>query len=221
MKSTFLLTLLLVSITSFAQIKKGAYSIGADVLFAGNKTTYTNSNNSDQKNTAILLSFTAGKAIKDNLFVGAGISYLSQNSKSAYTGNASSEQKFNSIGGSLWVRKYYPVLKSFYLFVNGGLSVAGISGENISSAVITQKQSGISMQANLYPGISYQMHKNFFLDASINNLLSLSYSKTKTDNKDNQGATTSTANSSNYALASSIGSGTNPLQIGIRWIIQK
>ena len=220
MKLTLLSSLLFIAFTSSAQIKKGAVSLGVDFNFSGSKST-ASTGNSEAKNTGGFISVSGGKAVQDNLFVGAGLSYGISNNKNIFSGNTMSEQDAHSVGGSVWVRKYYPVLKSFYLFINGGLYASSYSTENKQAAVVATKSNSFNLSAIVYPGISYQMRKNFFLDASINSLANLSYSHGKNETFDSQGNSTGITKSNNYGLSTSIGNSANPLQIGVRWIIQK
>lgn len=221
MKSLLLFSFLFIAFTSGAQIKKGAVSLGVDFSFSGGKSSSNLPNSIEGKNFDGSAGITAGKAIEDNLFIGAGVNYGTSNNKNVLSGNTTSEQKSNLIGGSVWVRKYYPVLKSFYLFVNGGLSVTGSSTESEQASVLVSKYTGFTVSATVYPGISYQMRKNFFLDASVNSLANIFYSHGKSENFDSQGALVNTNKSDTYGVSTSIGNSANPLQIGMRWIIQK
>ena len=221
MKIVLLSILLFISFTSFAQIKQGSIALGGDVSFSGGNYSSSQPNSGSQNNYGGSISLLAGKAVKENLFLGGGVNYAGAKNKSTSSTSEVSEQNSHAYGAFIWTRKYYPVLKSFYLFINGNLGVSFNNYEQKSTGALTQKQTGTTISAAILPGISYQMKKNFFLDAAINNLANVYYSTSKTNFKDNQGNTSSTTKNNNWGFSSSIGNGTNPLQIGMRWIISK
>lgn len=218
MKLTLLSTLLFISFALSAQIKKGSIFIGGDISFSGNKTSAENNTpaNTSTSNNAGILS--AGFAVKDNLIVGVKVLYSSGKSKN---NNPSYNNSTSAAGGGLWLRKYYPLSKAFYLFVDGGINVQGTKSDQEQTPNYNYyKTRGININAVILPGITYQMRKNFFLEASLNNLFSAGYTNNKNEQKDGIGNSYS-YKQSYYGISSSIGSGSNPLQVGVRWIISK
>ena len=105
--------------------------------------------------------------------------------------------------------------KSLYAFVNGSL---GASASKDERNIVNTKTNDFGVAVNLYPGISLQVKKSFYVDASLNNLANISYNHSTTEQKDGLGNTVSYT-SSNYSVSTSLGNGSNPLQLGIRWII--
>lgn len=221
MKIVLLFSLFFISVTSFAQLQQGSITLGGDVSFSGGNSSSSQTNSGSQNNYGGGISLLAGKAIKENLFLGAGVNYSGAKNKYSSSANGVSEQNSHAYGAFIWTRKYYPLLKSFYLFINGNLGVSFSSYEQKSTGALTQKQTGTAINASILPGVSYQLRKNFFLDAAVNNLANVYYSTAKTNFKDSQGNTTSTTKNNSWGFSSSVGNGANPLQIGMRWIISK
>jgi hypothetical protein len=60
MKIVLLSTLLFISITSMAQIKKGSISLGGDVSFSGGKSSSSQPNSGSQDNYGGVISLLAG-----------------------------------------------------------------------------------------------------------------------------------------------------------------
>ncbi len=218
MKLTLLSTLLFISFTSSAQIKKGSIFLGGDISFNGNKTSSQNNTSYNFHSSNIGLSISSGIAIKENLIVGIKLLYSSSKSKDntpSYNVSAS------AAGGGVWLRKYYPLSKAFYLFIDGNINIQGLKTHNEQLSNFNyNKSSGININLGALPGITYQMKKKFFLEASLNNLFNAGYSRNKIEQKDNLGNLYN-YKQSNYGISSSIGNGSNPLQIGARWIISK
>jgi hypothetical protein len=222
MKSTFILSVLfLFSFSLSAQIKKGAIFLGGDLGFSGGSIKpVENTPVLESESTGFNISPVVGKAIKDNLIAGVGLYYSANNLKQTAP-NSVSEDKTNYYGGNVWLRKYYTLSKSFYLFLNSGLNVnVRKKRTEFNQVPNSSKATGFGVSANINPGVAYQMRKNFFLEASLNNLVSLNYVRTRYEAKNGLGLTSSYI-TKNYGISSSIANATNPLQIGMRWIIAK
>jgi hypothetical protein len=206
------------SLTLSAQINKGSLFLGADLSFSGAKVTNeANTYPYFNKSNNISIAVSAGKATKENLLFGVRILYSSGTNQqdTPYYKNTS-----RAAGGGIWARKYYTLSKNFYLFLDGSMNVQGTSAEQTP---IPQngyyKYNGLYASLAVYPGISYQVQKSFFLDLAISNLASLNYSNTKQEWLDSQNKTYS-YNSTSYGISTSVAS-SNPLQIGARWVIAK
>jgi hypothetical protein len=123
MQTKFLLALFIIctTITTVqAQIKKGTVILGGQIGFSSQKTKNDpapppNPYPADFKSTNIMVSPAFGRAIKDNLVIGADIYY----SYVKYGSYQPQEQKINFYGAGFFVRKYNDLGKGFYLFVQG------------------------------------------------------------------------------------------------------
>lgn len=213
------ITLLIISLFTFslsnAQITKGNLFIGGDVYLSIYNTTNPNPNGEFSRSSSFGFSPTIGWVTKENLVVGASIlTYFNYNS---FT-NSDNYNRSNRIGAGIWMRKYLPIGKSFYLFGNGMLSVQTLYNSNY---IIAQpnfyKEKGFNINVNFVPGIAYQVNKRLFLDAALNNLFSLGYERKNTEYQ-NSGSPNINRSTNSFNLSSGIGSGT-PLQVGMRWMI--
>jgi hypothetical protein len=209
-------------ISAAAQISKGSHFLGGDVSFGSsdNKTIDLNNNQSYSKYSSFNFYPSLDWVFKDNMVAGARIllSFYSYNYKQTSSGN---NTKQNNIGASIYVRKYLPLGKSFFLF--GDASLGGQSNYSKQINRATQNYysivKGYSINAMIYPGISYQVNKSLFLDVALNNLVTLGYIRTNADQKvENLPNYKYVKNSFNFS--SSLGFGV-PLQIGMRWMIAK
>lgn len=205
---------ILLSLTLGAQIKKGATMLGIDFAFNGTTIKQENpgstvKNTSSGFNTSLLV----GKAIKDNCFIGASVSYSNLKSKQ---GGTNVEQTTNGFGGSLWTRRYLPIYGPLYAFLNGSLfaNAASNKANNSTSAKVNTLNMGVSV----YPGMSIQLKKSFYVDAALTNLANIYYNRSKVEQPDGSGGAVKTT-STDYGVSTSLGNDTNPLQLGIRWII--
>lgn len=216
MKKTLTLFILFISISFFlsAQIKKGSTLLGVDLGFNGSnfKQEYA-SNEIKNSSTGFNVALLYGKAIKDNLFAGGSVSFSSSSFKQ---GNPQTTNTQKNYGASVWTRKYFPVYGPLYAFVNGSL-YANV-GNNESPNNNPSKTKSFGLGVGIYPGISFQLKKSFYLDASLNNLATIYYNRTSGEQTDFTGATVKQTSSS-YGISTSLGNNSNPLQLGIRWII--
>lgn len=217
MKINLLLLTILLSVVAKAQITPGSVFIGGDLQLGG--SSYKNTSGtaeSENKHKNFYISPVLGYAVKENTIVGGRLiaSFL----KNSYTGQYSSD-KGRSFGAGFFVRKYLPLGKAFYLF--GDASLNGQYNSREQENEVTQSYSdenGFNVALSLYPGIAYQVKKSLFLEASLNNLVSINYGHNKIEQR--SGTTITTIKNNTYQLSSSVGN-SNPLQVGIRWVIPK
>ncbi len=156
-----------------------------------------------------------GWVTTDNLVVGATI--LTNFSSSNYP-NSVNYIYSSTTGAGFYMRKYLPVGKSFYLFGNGQLSVVSLYNKNSTpQQPFYYKEKGYAVNVTVVPGIAYQINNCLFLEAALNNLLSLEYTRTNRQYQ-NSGNSNTSLISNSFGLSTGLGSVT-PLQIGMRWMI--
>ena len=227
MRHTILPALLLICFATTAQINKGSVLVGGDIIYLSNSYQAENvlaNSELKSRSSSFLISPMIGFAVKDNLLFGFGFGYSNNTTKNKSITDQERivKTKTNNYSLSVWGRKFYPISKSFYFFLQGGLT-GGIGRRNDKNDPVNFNnitENSFKIGVNAYPGISYQLRKNFILDAALNNLLSLNYEQRKTDEKITNAVTNSRTNTS-FNLSSSIANGSNPLKIGVRWIIPK
>jgi len=155
-----------------AQIKKGAIFLGGQIGFSTNKTNneQTSPVNPpyDTKSTNFAFSPVFGKAVKDNLIVGADIKYVNNKYQTDYP----QDQKTNSYGLGFFVRKYKDLGKGFYLFgqARAGASYNTQKYYNTVTTVANSLTKGYTIQLAIYPGIAYSVSSRLQLEAGFDNL---------------------------------------------------
>jgi hypothetical protein len=159
-----------------AQIKKGAFFLGGQLGFSTQNTKNDQSITFQSKNNVINFSPSFGKAIRENLVVGADVNF-------GYNKNETNNNTQKTIiwGIGFFARKYKELGKGFYLF---GQSRAGV---NFYTQDIYDKQqaanntegNGYTIQLAVYPGVSYSVSSKLQLEAGFNNLVYVQYDHTK------------------------------------------
>ena len=167
MKQKFLLSILFACtlvISTNAQINKGSVWLGGNLSYGQSKTD--NDIDPDYKTHSFSIAPGIGKAVKDNLIVGMRINY--QYSKSTTGTNYSDESQY---GGSIFVRRYLPVISRLYVFGEGSVGANHFrsSGSKGGGFVIA-----------LTPGVSVGINKKLHLETGFNSLFSTYYMKRKT-----------------------------------------
>lgn len=181
MKQKFILSLFFVCTlltTSYAQINKGAIWLGSNISYSQNKD-YPDQQPVERKTRSLIVTPAFGLAIKDNLVVGIFGKYTDTN-KDNDEGYDNQNEK--SYGGGLFVRRYVPVFKRFYIFGEGRIGYFAFkeylkwSGTGVSSS---NSKKGWETSLNISPGISYGITKNVQLEAGFVSLFEATYRSSK------------------------------------------
>ena len=198
---------------SFSQINKGSVLLGGGI--SGN--TFKNNDGPTQtKNSWFSLAPSIGFAVKENRVIGINLSY--SHNKYAYYSPPVKYRTTNGYVGGAFYRSYFPLAKKFYLLGEGNAFVkfSKQEDEQITDIKFTRKQTDVGI--NLYPGVVYAVSKRFHLEASINNLLNVSYSKTA--DKTVSPTLTSEMKGSGINFSANV-SNASPLTIGFRFVLGK
>lgn len=218
MKKITLLSLaviLFASITN-AQITKGSTYLGGSV--GGGSSRIEDSNfPAEGKSSGFSINPAMGVAIKNNLIAGINLDYTHGKDENF---NGNQDNKRNGYGGGVFLRKYYPLSKLFYVFgeTNVGyfyqkrqyLQTPGYSYTGVN------KQNSVSL--SLFPGLAIHVIKSFYLETAFSNLLQIGYaiSNSTTDYL----GTATTRKQKDFSIQSSLTNGSY-LNIGVRFIIPK
>ena len=195
-----LLTIIFISFTVHAQITKGS-------VFMGGSLTYDHS--STDIKPALFISPAIGKVISENTVAGLLFNYNS--------GTPYSNYSFDTYGGGFFARRYKPLGKNFYLFGQGQLIyklLKQISSVDINN-IQTTKQSMYTL--GFFPGISYGISRKFYVEATLSNLVVLSYSKINTEYALING-TTNKSSQSNF-MFSTYSYSNMPLSLGFHFLL--
>lgn len=195
----------LLSLSASAQLTKGHKLLGGSI--SGYTNTIENSNGGDFKHRAISVTPSLGFFVADNKMVGAqlGYSYLNYN---GIKGNA------YTVGG--FYRQYLPLNQKFYFYGEAALNLSTGKDDQSTDAQGIRDVRRQSIAAYVTPGIAFAATRRFMIEATVNNLVGVSYQRTKTQY--NGSNTTDKGNS--FSLSSNVVSNT-PVSVGFRFLLGK
>ncbi|MCC7400132.1 MAG: hypothetical protein IT214_01495 [Chitinophagaceae bacterium] len=208
---SFIVTALF-SMSSVAQIKKGAIFLGGDIGGSTQKTTYSSSANVN-KQSGFYISPVLGKVIEDNLVFGINASVNIFNTKLTGTNN---ENKQRSYGAGIFIRKYRPVGKSgFSIFAQENLGYSYYKSEvnPLTPGFNSDIRNTISISVS--PGISYTLTQRLQLEAGLANILSLNY---LTEKQNTGGIFPASSKSNGFSINGSL-NGFSSVYVGFRYLL--
>jgi hypothetical protein len=219
MKKTFALLLLIVcSIVSAAQIKKGAILLGGQLGVYNSSIDYTSSTPpntpQNQKNKGANFGIVIGTAIKDNVVVGinTGYGYYKNENTVGITSFTSNTDQYNF---GVFYRQYKSLGRNFYFLGEAGVGYIGSKQTDKNTPVVndvTRKSSGVQLYVN--PGVAYQVSKKLQLEILVPNIVSAGYSKNKTTSQVNN------STQDNFYINTNLnGPPLNNLAVGFRFIL--
>ncbi|OQP64974.1 hypothetical protein A3860_19700 [Niastella vici] len=165
--------------TAHAQINKGAVLTGTSIGYSQSKG---NISSSDLKSKSFAVSPAVGIAIKENLVAGIRFDYLKNTQKNVYGSNNTYDDEAKNYGGSLFIRRYVPLISRLYVFGEGSASYTNARETNTQAYYTStneRKIKGWSTGLHITPGISYGVCKKFLVEFGYNSLLNASYGKIK------------------------------------------
>lgn len=165
---------------SYAQINKGTVWIGSNFSYARDKAKPDQYLLSGESRTvSILPSF--GVAIKENMVLGIFGTYTNTFREQQLTSYYSKRDE-KTYGGGLFVRRYVPVFKRFYLYGEGRLgynkSELKENWANTSTSG-NSKLKGWETGLTFTPGIAYGITRSILLEAGVAALFDARYKKTE------------------------------------------
>jgi hypothetical protein len=196
-----------------AQFNKGSLLLGADLSFSTQNFT---SGTAESEGNGFGISPIIAVATKQNTFWGGSLNY--SHSKSI-SGNPINDQKSNNYGGGVFVRKYKPVVGKVYAFVQAGVFAGSAKSKSSSGADFRSELKTFGTSLNVTPGVSVAVSKKIYLEAGFSNIASINYQHSKGTNYNFGSA--SQFESNNFSFSSSLGSFSNNLYFGFRFIIPK
>jgi hypothetical protein len=213
MKKFTLLALLIIAgcITVQAQIKKGSKLLGGGISFGFTESGIT-PNETEYKTFSINPSI--GFVTKDNQAVGFNLFF--SRATTVVSGHPQSDVKMNGYGGGVFLRRYLPLGKDFYLFGEGQANFSYAQTEQYPSPDVHSKQMQYSGSIVFYPGITYSIKNRIHLEAGLNNLLNFTYSRT--ENKVTTPLTENLSTTSGFNLSANV-SNNSPFSIGFRFVL--
>jgi hypothetical protein len=222
MKKLYCLLLALTAcIFARAQVSKGSFVLGGNLLYDNQKDNITGGqtgSGSTFKSNQLTVNPSIGKAIRDNLVLGLDIAYMHGNSTSNANGTTSTPSDGFTLG--VFIRRYKFLGSGFALFgqaeIGGGYSHAHAINApgNMPAADVTNVGSGY---LTFYPGIAYALNRHWQIETGLANFLSISYYHSReTTSNTNQPDQIDTRH--DFNLTSGL-SGNDFFTVGVRYII--
>lgn len=166
--------------TSYAQINKGTVWIGSNFSYDHDKLKPDQSTiDREMRTVSILPSF--GVAIKENLVLGIFGNYT--NARRELHSDYYSKTDEKTYGGGLFVRRYIPVFKRFYMYGEGRLGYNKSESEEnwaYGSSYGSNKLKGWETGLTFTPGIAYGVTRTILLEAGFASLFNARYKSTET-----------------------------------------
>jgi hypothetical protein len=211
-------TLLVITTATQAQITKGSFFIGGSISAGAEKTTSTFGNSHALRFLQVSPVF--GKAIRDNLVLGGGVSFYTNN-----YGNIENDSR-STFGANIFLRKYKTLGKGFYLFGEAALNLGytpysmGFFNPTTNTFYTTETRR-YSISADFSAGIAYQLSKRVQVELSLPLLAGVGFSQERY--RSGLGSPTPyTTRKNNLYLNSNLGnSPLNNLSLGIRVFLGK
>ena len=161
---------------SRAQITKGSLLLGGNLSFSSQKETLPQGSPYTPQSSLVMINPTIGKAIKDNLVAGFGLSWEhAQSNLDDGLGNIN-KIKTDIYGLQFFLREYTPLSSRFLFFVQEGLG--GNIYTNGAADTTTVNQYVVSLGLN--PGIAYMASRKVQLEITFQDLFSVDYVHDKT-----------------------------------------
>jgi hypothetical protein len=217
MKNVFYTAILMLFVASSAsaQISKGKVLLGGNVGFTQYKNETTNTTGYNYPSQTFLnISPSIGKVIRENLVLGVQAGIRTQKAKYLPQNTVSKNKYYD---GGLFLRRYVPLLKSFYFFGHSAANFSAQKGSESYQDQMRSKTKGWSTSVSLYPGLAYAITRKFYVEAALNNLLVASYGRSETELKDPTSGSDFYKTSS-FAISTSLGSNAG-FAIGFRFLL--
>lgn len=213
-----ILASIFIASTASAQVSKGSVLLGGNLSFSTVKSEEGGGVRTPNLNLNLFPSI--GKAIRENLIAGFGLHY--NRYRNGYKDNAM--EKANRYGADVFLRKYYPLGKNFYLFGQGGLRYSYYKRTSYSYVSINpltkQKDTNedYNVGINAYPGISYAVSKKIQLEFGLNELIYINYTKYKHKTEQDNGQITNYDPSNEFSIGTNL-SNSSCVNVGIRILL--
>lgn len=225
MKTTLLLSSMLLSTVTFAQFSKGNHLFSGGIGLNSSADKITGTNNTDlRKGSGVSLSL-SGSTFSSNL-VRNTIGFYVTHSVAKNNLNNPAIQTVNSglnYGLSFSRAKLLPITKSLYLnfpfTVSAGLSH---TSSEMSFGNSENRTNGFAASAGISAGLFYQLNKRWVLTLSLPDLVSAGYNTSKSKAYVNGVLQSQSFRSSSFGFNSGIGTrALGDLSVGFGYIIPR
>jgi hypothetical protein len=213
MKKIFLTTgILFIGLVVSAQIEKGSKLIGGSLGFFSNKSqTITQF---EQSSNSWSISPQFGWAPEKNKLIVFAIGFSGSNTVQNQDLKTRNSNPFVGV----FYRQYYNLHARWLFYVNTQLLVSFNNQQTKNGTIITGKANGYNISAGLAPGITYRAGKSIWLEATLSNILNLSYGHSNAKNYDQAGVFVTEYNQNQFSANANIPDA-SALNIGVKWIL--
>lgn len=199
-----------------AQVEKGSIFTGGSVGFGSSKNDDLTGNISKSSNWSLVPQL--GKAIAVNKIVGIQLQASASSIRSLNMQAVFQKTKQDNFGLGIFYRQYFPLHEKWMLF--GQATLSGTRGKvnNYFNDKLVSDSRSWSAIIGVTPGISFRVGKKVYLEAILNDLLTVNYTLQKSNNRDAFGTVTNRSKQSSIYGGANTG-GFNSIAVGLRWII--
>lgn len=217
------IVLSLSTLVTNAQFETGQKVLGGNMGFSLNKGENLNNLYLTYVYTNLSVSPSFSWFNKPNRLVGVGLSYGYYNYKETIN-NQTTDAKVNSIGLNIFSQRFLTLTQKLFFTLYTGASASysfGKRNNTVNNSYYPANTNSYSVSVNFAPGISYRLTQRLLFDASLSNLIYLSYFHNETKYKNvNAPSTNSTQNSFNLSSSLSSSSLAN-VGLGFRWLLKR
>ena len=208
-----------------AQFEKGQKLLGGNVAFSSGKSENYFGNNFNNKQVYAGFSPSVAWFTKPNQLSGVGLFYSYQKSNSTSNNNSTSPTGYHThyIGINVFSQRFYSLATKLYFTIYAGGLVTYNFGKSTYFYNGTQdvKNRGYSISGGLTPGLSYRLTPRLLFDASLNNFLSIGYTRMSADAAPNLPSSGKSYSNNFYISSSLSNTSVGNVGIGFRWLLKK
>ena len=181
-----MLLLFFVFVTGHAQMKKGSVLLGGQLSYFSREYKHDDNQRAEISRNGTL-GISAGKAFRENNFVGLEINYTIYRDISSYNGSDSVRTKGYILPIGVFIRSYKKLAGNFYIFgQTGGGVIIGNQTYSYKSPTGEVKTTQKGAYISLTPGVAYQVLKKMQVEITIPGIINTQYIITKRDSRDPQ-----------------------------------
>lgn len=173
---TLLFSVIVLSLTTSAQIAKGSTLLGGQLSYSHSNIDYLPIQEA-QKNNDATFDISVGRAFSENSIFGLNVGSSSSLRTNIYNGATYVRTRNSYYNVGVFFRQYKSLARDFYFFADLGAGYIGWSqSDKDADGVEVRRVRSSGGQVSLTPGISYKLFKKFHLELLIPNIIAAQYS---------------------------------------------
>ncbi len=204
--------------TANAQINQGSVFLGGSGYYNSNTVKEGSRLGNNIKDEGTGINIQVGKIVKNNSVAGIIVSYYYFNDH--YPIPDSNFNKSNQYSAGIFYRKYKKLFRNFYFFGEAdAVYMHSTTHNTVESYYDDTRTTSDGGTVSFVPGLSYAISKRFYIDLTMQNLVSLSY--THSTEKNMLGTPPATDNEETNSFSANINLNSNFLNnfgLGFKFI---